>query len=71
MDYVSIGIGLLLIGSGFLVKKYPSLIAGYNTMSEEQQKNVDIEGLSTLMRNSFIFMGLLVAVLPYIFIFLG
>ena len=71
MDYVSIGIGLLLIGSGFLVKKYPSLIAGYNTMSEEQQKNVDIEGLSTLMRNSLIFMGLLVAVLPYIFTFFG
>lgn len=68
---IHIGVGLFLIGIGFLVKKYPDLIAGYNTMSDEQRQNVDVEGLSTLMRNSFIVMGLIVAVLPYIFLFLG
>ena len=34
---------LFLIGSGFLVKRFPNLIAGYNTMSIERKKNVDID----------------------------
>ncbi len=68
---INFGLGLFLILIGFLVKKYPDLIAGYNSLSEEQKRNVDIDGLSTLMRNSFIGMGLIVAVLPHIFIFLG
>lgn len=71
MQYFHAGVGLFLIASGFLVKKYPILIAGYNTMTEEQQKNVDIDGLSTLMRNGFIVMGVLVATLPFIFNLLG
>jgi hypothetical protein len=53
-------IGLFLIGIGFLVKAFPNLIAGYNTMSQKQKDNVDIEGLSTFMRNGFVVMGLVV-----------
>jgi len=30
------------------------MIAGYNTMSEEEKANVDVVGLSTMMRNSLI-----------------
>ncbi len=57
MIYVNIGTGLFIILIGFLVKQYPDLIAGYNTMSSEQKRKVDVEGLSTWMRNSCIFMG--------------
>lgn len=50
--------GLSLILLGFLVKRFPDLIAGYNTMSVEQKAKVDIVGLSSHMRNSMIVMGL-------------
>jgi hypothetical protein len=43
-----------MIGIGFLVKSSPDLIAGYNTMPKEEKKNIDIEGLSTFMRNGLI-----------------
>ncbi|HHV03386.1 MAG: DUF3784 domain-containing protein [Bacteroidales bacterium] len=49
--------GLLFIGLGFLVKVFPGLIAGYNTMSPEKKKNVDIDGLSRYIRNGLIIMG--------------
>ncbi|MEQ6121437.1 DUF3784 domain-containing protein [Reichenbachiella sp. MALMAid0571] len=55
-------IGGFLILMGFLVKKFPDMIAGYNTMPEEQKKNVDVEGLSSMMRNAMVLMGLLIAV---------
>jgi hypothetical protein len=50
--------GLLIIGIGFLVKLFPNTIAGYNTMSKEQKKNVDIEKASTFLRNGFFIIGL-------------
>ncbi|AFL82764.1 hypothetical protein Belba_0093 [Belliella baltica DSM 15883] len=50
--------GLFLIGLGFLVKAFPNLIAGYNTMSQKQKENVDIEGLATFMRNALLFLRL-------------
>ena len=53
--------GASLIILGFLVKKYPNLIAGYNTMSARDKAKVDIDGLSTMMRNTFIILGVLVA----------
>jgi tRNA 2-selenouridine synthase SelU len=47
MEYVNIGTGLFLIIIGFAIVKYPTLIAGYNTMSEERKKKVDVDGLSS------------------------
>lgn len=41
--------GGLLVLLGILVRFFPNLIAGYNTMSAEQKKNVDIKGLSRFM----------------------
>lgn len=52
--------GLLFIGLGFLVKAYPGLIAGYNTLSPEKKKNVDIDGLSRYIRNGLIIMGMVI-----------
>ena len=40
--------GVLLIVVGLLVKRFPMLIAGYNTMPPAKKKNVDIGGLSSL-----------------------
>jgi multisubunit Na+/H+ antiporter MnhB subunit len=60
-------IGLFLVGFGFLVKSFPNLIAGYNTMTAEQKKHVDIKGLSTYMRNVFILMGLSIIIAHYLF----
>lgn len=60
-----------MIGIGFLVKSTPSLIAGYNTMSDDKKKNVDIVGLSTYMRNSLIIIGLSIIAGYYLFKWIG
>ena len=49
--------GIILIISGILVKKFPNLIAGYNTLSEEEKKKIDINHLSTFMHNGLILIG--------------
>ena len=60
MGTVHLIMGLLFIGLGFLVKAYPGLIAGYNTLSPEKKKNVDIDGLSRYIRNGLIIMDMVV-----------
>ena len=57
MDLANYITGIILIIIGFLVYRFPWLIAGYNTLPEEEQKKIDIHGLSRMMRNSFIIMG--------------
>ncbi len=71
MDIVNIPFGLFMIGIGFLVKFNPDLIAGYNTLSESDKQNVDIEGLSTFARNAFIAMGLIIIAGHFLFVWLG
>lgn len=51
--------GAFLIVVGLLVKRFPMLIAGYNTMPAAKKKNVDIEGLSSFMRRHLLIMGAL------------
>lgn len=60
-----------MIGIGFLVKSFPDLIAGYNTMPKDKKKNVDIEGLSTFMRNGLILIGLAIIIGYYLFKWIG
>ncbi len=67
MDVVIWLIGLLLIGCGFLVKYAPDVIAGYNTMPEDKKKNVDVEGLSTFLRNGLVLIGTLIIAGFYLF----
>ena len=57
---------MFLIGIGFLVKSSPDLIAGFNTMPKEKKKNVDMDGLSTFMKRSFIIMGITMIVLSIV-----
>ena len=49
----------MLIVVGLLVKRFPMLIAGYNTMPPAKKKNVDIGGLSSFMRRHLVIMGAL------------
>ncbi|MDX9848821.1 MAG: DUF3784 domain-containing protein [Tenuifilaceae bacterium] len=58
MDTYIIVIAIMLVLLGFLVKSFPMLIAGYNTMSHKERAQVDIRGLSSFMRNVFVIMGL-------------
>lgn len=71
MDVLHIIVGLFLIAMGFLVRKFPILIAGYNTMSKEEKKNVDVDGLSRTMRNGMITMGLSIIIGYHLFAWLG
>lgn len=71
MDILSLVAGIFLIGIGFLVKSEPELIAGYNTMPKEKKKNVDIESLSTYMRNGSIIIGLTIVIGFYLFKWIG
>ena len=56
---------------GLLVRKYPKLIAGYNTMSPERQKLVDVKGLTTFMGRAFCVIGLLVVLVYYLLLWGG
>lgn len=51
---------------GVIVGKYPMTIAGYNTMSKEQQKKVDIKAVSRIMRKTFFIMGIGIIIIPYV-----
>lgn len=56
---------------GLLVHKYPKLIAGYNTMSPERQKLVDVKGLTAFMCRALCIIGLLVALVYYLLLWGG
>ena len=58
--------GSILILSGFLVKIFPNLIAGYNSLSEAQKKRVDIDGLSSYMRKNLVVLGILVIAIGFV-----
>lgn len=47
---------------GFLIWRFPKLIAGYNTMKAEQRKKVDIKGLKTFMCRVLCAIGVLIFV---------
>ena len=63
MGLINLIVGLIFIALGFLVRVYPGMLAGYNTMSAERKKNIDIEGLTRFMRNGLILMGLAIILL--------
>lgn len=71
MDILNLIVGLFMIGIGFLVKYAPDLIAGYNTMPKEKKKNVDIEGLSSFLRNGLVTIGLSIIIGYYLFKWIG
>jgi hypothetical protein len=58
--------GIILIISGILVKKYPNLIAGYNTLSDAEKQKVDIKRLSKFMHDGLIIIGAVSIILSII-----
>ena len=44
-----LSLGLFFLLLGFLVYRFPLLIAGYNTMNEKQRERIDIKGLKLMM----------------------
>lgn len=63
----------LFVVLGLLVRKNPKLIAGYNTMSPERQKkvDVDVEGLRTFMCRVFCMIGVLLVLCHYLLVLAG
>lgn len=47
--FIAGGVLFLILGFGIHIKKWHFLISGYNTMSKEKKKNVDVEKLGKLM----------------------
>ncbi len=62
IDYINLGIGLLLIVSGLLCYRYPNLINPYGGMSPERKALVDIEGLKKVVAITFGVTGFLLIV---------
>ncbi len=71
MDILILIVGLFMIVIGFFVKSAPDLIAGYNTLPKDKKKNVDIDGLSTFMRNGLISIGLTIIIGYFLFKWIG
>lgn len=61
--------GIILIISGILVKKYPNLIAGYNTLSDADKQKVDIKRSSKFMHDGLIIIGAMSIILSIIMYF--
>ena len=59
IDYVNLGMGLLLIVVGLLCYRYPNLINPYGGMSPERKALVDIEGLKKVVAITFVVTGFL------------
>ena len=60
-------LGLFTIGIGFLVGKYPSLISGYNTMSAEKMKNIDMKAIASLYKKGMFISGVVMTISSSIF----
>ena len=55
-------VAIVFVVLGVLIKygKLYNLIAGYNTLSDEEKDKIDIEGIGELMKNVFFAMALIV-----------
>lgn len=60
MIYIILGISLLFIAIGFIVTEHNAkyLLAGYNTMSEEGRKKVNLKSYLSYFRKFHLFLGL-------------
>jgi hypothetical protein len=57
MDVFVIIFSLFTALTGWLMKAQPNLISGYNTMSAEKKKNVDIQAVGNLFCKGFLLAG--------------
>jgi len=73
VELTNIIVGCFLIVIGILIKhaRMYFLIAGYNTMPKERKQHFDIKGFSTLFRNCFILMGVIIIAGQYVLFWAG
>ena len=57
MYFAELITGIILIIVGVLVKLFPDLIAGYNSLSDNDKSKIDIKKLSTTMRSVLVILG--------------
>ena len=62
MIYGSLITGVILILTGFIVKNNPDLLAGYNTLSNEEKENIDTDKLTQIARKYLVLTGLSVLI---------
>ena len=58
--------GIILMIAGLLVKPFPNLIAGYNTLTKADKEKIDIKRLSVFMRNTLVGPGIVVVLIGII-----
>ena len=59
MILFSVLYGLFLVGIGFVIKRYPILIAGYKTISKlKEHRSVDVESIACIYKRGFIIIGI-------------
>ncbi len=69
-SYIYVGIFLILLGVAVKYFKLYFLIAGYNTMSKAEKEKVNIEKVTTLLRNVLVFIGLTMILLGFVSLFM-
>ena len=57
MEINNLIIGGLIIVIGLLIKQFPNLLAGYNTMTKEEKRKIDINGITSIIRICLIVAG--------------
>ncbi|WP_299431177.1 DUF3784 domain-containing protein [uncultured Maribacter sp.] len=67
MTYILVGMSLLFVAIGFIVTENNAkyLLSGYNTMTEEERKKVDIKSYIPYFRKFHIILGISFLVLGY------
>ncbi len=62
MGYTYVITGILMIFIEIIIKRFPNMIVGYYILSQEDKKKIDIQRLSSLTRNLFVIIGLILIV---------
>ena len=62
MIYGSLITGVILILTGLIVKNNPDLLAGYNTLSNEEKENIDTDKLTQIAQKYLVLTGLSVLI---------
>ena len=58
MDTINCILGVFYITMGFLISKFPNLLSGYNTLSDEEKESLKNTEYTLYLRNVFIICGL-------------
>lgn len=71
MVFGSLITAFVLIATGFIVKTNPDLIAGYNSLSDEEKENIDTDKLTRLARSYLVVLGFSVLIVEGVLLFLN